>query len=446
MEQYVFWRSCEGVQFNEQYHLQTLLGIGGFGAVFQADEVIADHFVRTVALKVFNPFMMPNLEGFIREVQTTAALQHPHLITTYAPARGTLQSTPCFGLVMELAGEDLAQQITRCPLSAIEAQTLVSDVAAALAFLHERGMVHRDIKPQNIMRAEIEGVSGWKVGDLGIMRLLSSQTMTLTQNRQGSPFYVPPEAYRGEVSTAADIWAFGVTIVQALTGQLPFPGPSEAQVMYQVLNEVPRLPSLPPSFDVLVRKCLTKDRGDRWTAQQILQWCSTTVTLWDIDLVPLSTVSKADYAELRQLLKAKQWRQADQETQRLMCQIAGRQKQGWLSPDHITYFPCVDLQTIDTLWLHASEGHYGFSVQKALMEQMGATINGKYPGNDTWHRFAEAVGWRTATEWVLLEHFHWTEQGPRGHLPAGRRMLGYRLGGNGYSLLFQRLNECQGSS
>ena len=272
MNQHAFWKSCEETQFSSKYYLRELLGVGGFGAVFRADEVVADRQVRSVALKVFNPFLTPDLDAFIEEFKTTASLRHPHLIETYAIEEGKLQGTiPALGLVMELMGEDLAKRLERGVLTGAEAQVLVQHVAGALTFLHGKGIVHRDIKPHNIMAVGSGPDLVWKVGDLGIMRFLADKTATMTTNRQGSPFYVPPEAYSGAISTAMDVWALGVMLVQALTGQLPFPGPSEAEVMNQVLSQEPVVPDLEKRLGEIIQGCLTKNRSSRWSIGQVLQ-------------------------------------------------------------------------------------------------------------------------------------------------------------------------------
>ena len=465
MNQAAFWKSCEETQFSSKYYLHELLGVGGFGAVFRADEVVADRRVRTVALKVFNPFSTPNLDALIQEFQMTVELNHPHLIKTYVPEEGKLQSViDAVGLVMELAGEDLAKRLERGPLSEIEAQVLVQHVGAALAFLHSKGIVHRDIKPHNIMAVGSGPNLVWKVGDLGIMRFLADKTATMTTNRQGAPFYVPPEAYSGEVSAAMDVWALGVTIVQALTGQLPFPGPSEAQVVQQVLNQEPVLPDL-GNFKSIVQGCLTKDRTSRWRVSRVLEAVNTLQpapmpsrgrrppkvndkdrlqSIWDIDAVRLQSEKGINYQWLRDLLKAGQWQEADRLTEKTIEAIL--RTGDWYTiydANLLQKIPCKDLRTLDLLWTHASQGYYGFSVQKRIYLQCGAKLDGHYPGDTIWNEFCTEVGWRKAQSWVTYDKIQWSSRTIKGHLPL------WRAAGSGLEwtwrgvVLFPRLHKCK---
>ncbi|MEY2977054.1 MAG: protein kinase domain-containing protein [Prochlorotrichaceae cyanobacterium] len=171
MNEHAFWKSCEETQFSSKYYLKTLLGVGGFGAVFKADEVVADRPIRTVAIKIFNSFQTPNLDAFIQEFQTTANLRHPHIIETYVLEEGKLKGAiDALGLVMELAKEDLAKRLERSSFTIEEAKVAVRHVAEALKFLHSKGIIHRDIKPQNIMAVGSGSNLTWKVEDLGIVR------------------------------------------------------------------------------------------------------------------------------------------------------------------------------------------------------------------------------------------------------------------------------------
>ena len=123
-----------------------------------------------------------------------------------------------------------------------------------------------------------------------------------------------------------------------------------------------------------------------------------------------------DYSKLRDLLAAGQWKEADGETTNVMLQAAGRQKQGWLDTGDIGKFPCEDLRTINQLWLHYSNGKFGFSVQKEIYESLVGT---KEYDKEIWREFVEAVGWRKGDEWLNYSDYIFdNELAPSGHLPA----------------------------
>jgi serine/threonine protein kinase len=265
----------------------------------------------------------------------------------------------------------------------------------------------------------------WKVGDLGIVRVIGNKTATMTTNRQGSPFYVPPEAYSGEVSPGMDLWALGVTITQVLTGKVPFPGPSEAEVVNQVLNQEPVLPQIEDTLAAIVRGCLVKDRKKRWTPSQVLEALSPqrsnpTDTWWDLDAVPLESEKEMDYTTLRDLLKTEQWKRADQETSRIFCQLTPWNRDGYLTIEDIQQLPCTDLITIDKLWNTASRGFYGFSVQKEIYINCGGSLSDKYPGDRVWHKFCQQIGWRINHRWLLYKNLNFRHPKHHGHFPRGR--------------------------
>ncbi|MGB6299401.1 MAG: GUN4 domain-containing protein [Rivularia sp. (in: cyanobacteria)] len=141
-----------------------------------------------------------------------------------------------------------------------------------------------------------------------------------------------------------------------------------------------------------------------------------------------------DYTRLRDLLKTGSWKEADQETARLMLKVANRETEGWLDSDSIKKFPCTDLRTIDQLWVKYSNGHFGFSVQKRIWESVGKD----------YEKFGDRVGWRKVRatgmffnkEWLYYNQLTFSLQAPQGHLPASRAFLTF-----GASLA-SRLVEC----
>ncbi len=122
-----------------------------------------------------------------------------------------------------------------------------------------------------------------------------------------------------------------------------------------------------------------------------------------------------DYTNLRDLLAAQKWKEADQETARVMCQAASRQEEGWLRIEDIDNFPCEDLRTINQLWLHYSDGKFGFSVQKEIYENLGGT---REYNEEVWRFFGDGVGWRSGRgSWLREDELIYKKSAPRGHLP-----------------------------
>jgi GUN4-like/CHAT domain len=134
---------------------------------------------------------------------------------------------------------------------------------------------------------------------------------------------------------------------------------------------------------------------------------------------PSFTISKADYNKLHDLLKKKAWQEADQETIRVILQVAKRQKEGWLKAEHITNFPCSDIGMINQLWVEASQGQFGFSVQRNIW----LSVDGQ-PGKfdaATFRNFGDLVGWRLNDNWLRhYESFHFSLDAQKGHLPSLR--------------------------
>lgn len=122
----------------------------------------------------------------------------------------------------------------------------------------------------------------------------------------------------------------------------------------------------------------------------------------------LSSESRVNYTQLRDFLKAGQWKEADQETLAVMLKATGREKERWLSSESIENFPCTDLRTIDQLWVKYSEGGFGFSVQKRIWESVGKD----------YEKFGDRVGWRMNKEWLYYNQLTFSTNAPQGHLPA----------------------------
>jgi TonB family protein len=167
---------------------------------------------------------------------------------------------------MELADEGLQTRLESEVLPVPEALDLTLSLAQALAHLHRRKHVHRDVKPANVLR--VDGV--WKLSDYGAVRHVNDTT-SRTNLISGTMTYMPPESFDGVVSPAWDMWSLGILLLRALTGSAPYTETSEPQLMHAILCKEPSIPmGLPAPFDVIVRGCLEKDFRARWTGEEVL--------------------------------------------------------------------------------------------------------------------------------------------------------------------------------
>lgn len=156
---------------------------------------------------------------------------------------------------------------------------------------------------------------------------------------------------------------------------------------------------------------------------------SPTPAIYTVSLISEKGV---DYSKLRDLLKAEKWREADHETRSVMLQATNHVSDDWIDVDSLKQFPCKDLQTIDRLWVTASKGHFGFSVQKEIYVRCGGNLDGKYPGDQVSKKFGDTVGWRMDQKWQNYDKSEGKASlsSPRGLLP-GRRVCLVSIGGAG---------------
>ena len=396
-----FWKRMVGEQFNHKYHLVQFIDSGSFGGVFLANEVIADRVIRQVALKIFL-VETSQLDLQIAELRLATRLKHPHLLDCFSSEVGFEdeedEEEKYLGLAMEPAQESLSQYLAKQEtLPPQEVRNIIGQIASALVFLHSQNIVHRDLKPGNILRVgEV-----WKLADFGISRVLTRGTSTKTTQQIGTPVYQPPESYQGEIRPGWDVWSLGILLQQMLTGKHPFSantitGP---ELMMKVMMQEPEFPEgLSDEFLTIVKGCLVKNPKERWTAQQVLDAVQPRrETLPSIDQLDLSSERAGiNYYKLRDLLAAKKWKEADKETGKRMYEVMGRAEEGWLRPEDLEHFPCKDLKIIDTLWVHYSQGKFGFSVQKKIWIECGSPTS----YNDNWVRFGDRVGWIKGGEWM----------------------------------------------
>jgi Tol biopolymer transport system component len=252
----------------DRYVLERELGAGGMATVFLAHD---PRHNRKVAIKVMRPEIATVIGSgrFLKEIETTANLQHPHILPLFDSGRvdGTV-----FYVMPYVQGESLRNRLTReAQLPVVDAVRIGCEIAAALDYAHRQGVIHRDIKPDNVLFHDGRAL----VADFGIA-LASSVSdggtrLTRSGVSLGTPQYMSPEQASGEQNLDArtDIYALGVVLYEMLTGQPPFTGPSARAIFQRVLSDevpplLPKRKAVPPHIAAAVTRALEKLPADRW--------------------------------------------------------------------------------------------------------------------------------------------------------------------------------------
>ncbi len=263
------------------YQVGRRLGRGGMGEVYEAVDL---DLGRRVALKFVAPELAADavaLRRFEREARSAAALNHPHIATLYAFER---EGNRTF-IAMELVGGgSIRDRLANGPLPIGEALAIARDVAGALANAHRSGIVHRDVKPENLMFDD-HGVV--KLMDFGLARAALASRMTISGTTLGTAAYMPPESMKGGADAQGDVFALGVTLHEMLAGILPFAGDSPLALLYTSANEDPKplrdaRPEAPEVVEDLVKRMLIKapeGRPDAATVARELAAITGTVAL-----------------------------------------------------------------------------------------------------------------------------------------------------------------------
>src|SRR5215216_665594 len=253
------------------FRIERLLGRGGMGAVYLAEDTA---LARKVALKLLSPELAENerfRERFLRESRLAASLDHPHIVPIFqaGEADGVL-----FLAMRYVEGTDLSRLVAEeGPLEPERVVTLVEQAASALDAAHEQGLVHRDVKPSNMLIARSAGREHCYLADFGLTKRTGSISgLTATHQVVGTLDYVAPEQIRGaEVGARADVYSLACVLHECLTAQPPFERATDVAVLWAHVHEEPplvtsRRPELPKALDSVLARGLAKEPGDRYAS------------------------------------------------------------------------------------------------------------------------------------------------------------------------------------
>lgn len=435
-----FCHNCGSkLKLKERYRPIQPIGRGGFGRTFLAiDEdipsqpycVIKQLFIQNAT----NSILKKATELFYQEaVRLNELGTHSQIPTLFAH----FEQNQHLYLVQELIdGKTLTQELQqKGTYTETQIWEFLQDILPILHYVHTHKVVHRDIKPCNIMRRRDN--SKLVLIDFGVAKLLSNTGLIGTGTIIGSPQYMPPEQLRGKVFPASDLYSLGVTCLYLLTDTSPLE-------MYDSINDcwvwrdfLPPGKKISDSLYKILDKLTQNSLKQRYqSVDEVLQVFEPTKIIKTTPVKAkiakdLISTTGIDYTKLQDLLKRKKWQEADQQTWDVLCQAVGKPLGCYFTNDDIKNLPCEDLNIIDQLWLKYSEQRFGFSIQMLIYQDV----------DQEYYPFCKRVGWAVHNPTNPDFMLQFNLQSPLGHLPSRRWIGGNNLWRNA-NVLAIKLTEC----
>ncbi|MEG4285312.1 serine/threonine-protein kinase [Microcoleus sp. A006_D1] len=402
----------DGQQLDDgKYIIEEYLGGGGFGETYRAQN---RHEGKSVAIKTLNlyqqfqPDFAKTQNKFLKEAMSLSKCRHPHIVEVYDIFReGDFNC-----MVMELIdGIDLATHLKENGvLSEQKALSMIQQLGDALTCVHKQNLTHRDVKPENIMLRK-RGMEAVLI-DFGLARQATLSGKLMTNSSRGTEHYAPIELaeQRPQLGAYTDVYSLAATLYNMLTDHKPIPSQGR-KIIDPFIQPKQYDNKISDRVNAAIIKGMELEPQNR--PQSVQEWLDLVMPKQAANEVQLVSAVGMDYRNLRDLLAAGKWKEADEETSKVMCKVAG--KEYWLDIESIDNFPCEDLRTIDQLWVKYSDGRFGFSVQKRIHQSLGGTgeLDIKI-----WKAFGDLVGWRKNGR--LLYYYKdltFSTKAPEAHLP-----------------------------